>query len=166
MKIKMGCKPAYVWASWFGTGFFPFASGTVGSLFTLPLVYFCLYVGGLSFLLASIVIIFFTGRFASKIILKENPSLSDPSFIVIDEVLGQLVTFIPLATFFHSDLPKMNYSIFILGFILFRFFDITKIWPASFFDKQERSAFGIMMDDMIAGLYAAIVLTAYVYFIS
>ena len=162
--MRMKCKLAYIWASWFGTGFFPFASGTVGSLFTLPLAYFCLYWGGLSILLATIAIVFFTGRLASKIILTENPTLSDPSFIVIDEVLGQLVTFIPLASFFHTNLPQMNYSIFLLGFILFRFFDITKIWPASFFDKQERSAFGIMMDDMIAGLYASIILTCYVYF--
>lgn len=156
-------KIAYLWASWFGIGFFPFAPGTMGSLFALPLAYFCVYGWGWDVLLVTLTFIFFSGRYASKIILIDNPKLSDPSFIVIDEVLGQLITFVPLATFFYKSSIAINHWHFVLGFLLFRFFDITKVWPASFFDAKERSAFGIMMDDVIAGIYAAVVLTCYVY---
>jgi len=53
----------------------------------------------------------------------------------------------------------------LLGFILFRFFDIIKLWPASFFDGRVKNAFGVMMDDVIAGLYGAVILYAVLFFI-
>ncbi len=70
----------------------------------------------------------------------------DSKMIVIDEVAGQWIALIPAA---------LNPYLIIVAFIAFRFFDILKLWPVSFFDKKVKGAAGVMGDDIVAGLYAA-----------
>jgi phosphatidylglycerophosphatase A len=85
----------------------------------------------------------------------------DPSFVVIDEFIGQAVTFLLIA----DKLKQFNgIIIYIIGFILFRIFDIIKPFPVSYADKKINNAFGVILDDVFAGLYAAIILYFIKYF--
>ncbi len=153
---------AFLISSWFHTGYFPFASGTIGSFFALPLAYFAIYWGGSGWVLAFACIAYLIGEWATKIVLKYSNGDTDPSFVVIDEVVGQLLTFALLGNLLHYD---MNRWYFLAGFLFFRFFDIVKIWPACYYDEHNHTARGIMMDDVIAGLYAALSLgVLYLYF--
>ena len=127
----------------FGTGFLPI-SGTIGSLITI-FVYFIFYnyLNLLSFIIFIILIFFYSIFFLDKTI-KRSFSTSDPKEIVIDEFIGQSI---PLL------LCENNFFLIILSFLLFRLFDITKPWPASYFDLKVKNANGVLMDDIIAGLY-------------
>ena len=69
--------------------------------------------------------------------------------IVIDEVVGQLIAMLTVLD---------NFLLLFLSFLIFRFFDIVKPWPASFFDKNMKNGKGVMMDDVIAGIYSLIIL--------
>ena len=148
---------AWLFATWFGSGLSPKAPGTVGSFCALPMVLFGIY-GGQSGLLGVVISLFFIGIWATHIVLKTQKE-QDPGFVVIDEVVGQSLTFLLALSF-----GLTGWSL-ILGFLLFRFFDIIKLWPASFFDGRIHNAFGVMMDDVVAGLYASIVLYGIMFFI-
>ncbi len=89
---------------------------------------------------------------------KGKTKTRDQNQIVIDEVLGMLVSCIPI-------LFVEEYSIlhFALAFVFFRFFDIVKVPPTRFFDRMK-NAFGVMMDDVVAGIYAAAALQAFITF--
>ena len=127
----------------FGIGFLPI-SGTIGSLIAI-FVYFIFYnyINLLSFIVFIILIFFYSIFFLDKTI-KRSFSTSDPKEIVIDEFIGQSI---PLL------LCENNFFLIILSFLLFRLFDITKPWPASYFDLKVKNANGVLMDDIIAGLY-------------
>ena len=127
----------------FGIGFLPI-SGTIGSLIAI-FVYFIFYnyLNLLSFIVFIILIFFYSIFFLDKTI-KQSFSTSDPKEIVIDEFIGQSI---PLL------LCEDNFFLIILSFLLFRLFDITKPWPASYFDLKVKNANGVLMDDIIAGLY-------------
>ena len=127
----------------FGIGFLPI-SGTIGSLIAI-FVYFIFYnyLNLLSFIVLIILIFFYSIFFLDKTI-KRSFSSSDPKEIVIDEFIGQSI---PLL------LCENNFFLIILSFLLFRLFDITKPWPASYFDLKVKNANGVLMDDIIAGLY-------------
>ena len=127
----------------FGIGFLPI-SGTIGSLIAI-FVYFIFYnyLNLLSFIVLIILIFFYSIFFLDKTI-KRSFSTSDPKEIVIDEFIGQSI---PLL------LCENNFFLLILSFLLFRLFDITKPWPASYFDLKVKNANGVLMDDIIAGLY-------------
>ena len=127
----------------FGIGFLPI-SGTIGSLIAI-FVYFIFYnyLNILSFIFLVILIFFYSIFFLDKTI-KKSFSTSDPKEIVIDEFIGQSI---PLL------LCENNFFLIILSFLIFRLFDITKPWPASYFDLKVKNANGVLMDDIIAGLY-------------
>ena len=127
----------------FGIGFLPI-SGTIGSLIAI-FVYFIFYnyLNLLSFIVFIILIFFYSIFFLDKTI-KRSFSNPDPKEIVIDEFIGQSI---PLL------LCENNFFLIILSFLLFRLFDITKPWPASYFDLKVKNANGVLMDDIIAGLY-------------
>ncbi len=127
----------------FGIGFLPI-SGTIGSLIAI-FVYFIFYnyLNLLSFIVL-IILIFFYSIFFLDTTIKRFFSTSDPKEIVIDEFIGQSI---PLL------LCENNFFLIILSFLLFRLFDITKPWPASYFDLKVKNANGVLMDDIIAGLY-------------
>ncbi len=143
-------KLAFVLASWFGTGYSPIASGTVGSIAALPVCFLLKEFMGIWGIFLGAFILFWIGYFATKEVLKYTKH--DPSLVVIDEVVGQLLAFV-----FVAYLPS-TWITYLLGFVLFRFFDITKVWPACYFDKKIENAYGVMLDDVIAGLYAGVIL--------
>lgn len=132
-------------ASWFGTGFSPFASGTVGTLGAIPL-YLLLATIPLPIYLLTLLAFFFFSCWASgqaEVIFGEK----DSGKIVIDEVIGFLITM--------TAVPPSWLSI-VAGFLLFRFFDITKIPPARFFDQKMKNGYGVVLDDVVAGIYACL----------
>jgi len=147
-------KIAYFIASYCGLGFSPFASGTVGSLFTLPLVFICLYYCGSAGVLYLSIAAFIAGVWASREVLKYTKH--DPSLIVIDEVAGQALTFGLVA----DKLAENAYAwiVYILGFAFFRLFDIWKPQPVRWADRCLLNAWGVMLDDIFAGIYAALCL--------
>ncbi len=130
-------------SSGFFTGYAPAASGTVGSAFALL---FYLIPGFLNpFISASSILVCFTvGIFTSEKMIKRYGD--DPSVVVIDEIVGMWITV------FIAGFLSFGYPTIIIGFFMFRLFDIIKLYPASFFDKVK-NGFGIMMDDVIAGVY-------------
>ena len=129
----------------FGIGFLPI-SGTMGSLVAIFFYYiFYNYLNLLSFIFFIIFIFFYSIFFLNKS-LKQSFSSSDPKEIVIDEFIGQSIPLI---------LCENNFFLIILSFFLFRLFDITKPWPASYFDLKVKNANGVLMDDIIAGLYTS-----------
>lgn len=150
--------PSTLTATWFWSGLFPFAPGTAGSAAALPFAFIISWVLGQWWLLPAAVLAFVAGLWACSIYAPATGK-KDPGACVIDEVAGQFVTlaFIPAA------LTMTTLSWYIIGFLLFRAFDIVKPWPASKFDRELDGAMGIMLDDMISGLMAGVVLViAYV----
>ena len=144
--------------SFFGVGFLPKAPGTWGTLATLPFLYFFgtfnpPYVLFIPFLIIMTVI----SSFIADIVQKKF-DLHDPQFIVIDEVLGMTTAWLFIQT--HNLI-----HLFIL-FILFRFFDIVKFWPASYFDKQVDHGAGTILDDIVSGIFAGITYLIINYFFS
>lgn len=148
--------------TWFGCGWVPVAPGTAGSVGALPL---CWLFGAYATIYERIV--FAIGMTCIAIIAAaqeciENPEIRDPGYIVIDEVAGMLWSTIALTAVWPS-----SWLSFLIAFVLFRIFDVVKPYPARFFDqcsKTSPSAFRrgmhIVLDDVVAGLYAAIVLNA------
>lgn len=150
---------AFAVSTLFGAGYFPIAPGTAGSLVSLPLICLICYYFGLTGLILAIIISFLTGLSAVKEVLKYTKH--DPSFIVIDEFIGQAITFIPVAYILKNDLS--NWWIYPVGFMFFRMFDVWKPFPIRYIDKKMTSAFGVILDDMVAGLYASSLLHIIVY---
>lgn len=146
-------KPSILFLSFFGTGFAPFAPGTVGSFATLPLIYLIYFLikdceyPQLILLTSIALVTIYTCYLTNKI--QKELSLHDPQWIVIDEVLGMLVAW----SFFISNEPIY----LLIVFISFRFFDIIKIWPANYFDKKVHHGAGTILDDIVSGLYAGLV---------
>ncbi len=136
--------------SFFYVGYLPKAPGTWASLACLPIFYF-LY----PLTPRPIYSLFFTLLLVLSAYLAQKHTVTtkekDPGWIVIDEVLGVMVAWPTLKTNHWQEI--------LLLFILFRFFDITKIWPASYYDKKN-SGWGIMLDDIVSGIYTAISLIA------
>lgn len=127
----------------FGIGFLPIP-GTIGSLITIITYYlFNNYLNIIFFIFFIIFVFFYSIFFLNKTLNKSFVS-SDPKEIVIDEFIGQSI---PLL------ICENNFFLIILSFLLFRLFDITKPWPASYFDLKIKNATGVIMDDIIAGLY-------------
>lgn len=147
-------KFCFILASYLGLGYAPKASGTVGSLFTLPLAAVAAYYYGTTGILALSAAAFVIGWIASIEVLKYTAH--DPSLIVIDEVAGQSLSFVLLAEAMRGNWHCL--TVLGVGFVLFRVFDILKPWPVGWADKKLCNAFGVMFDDILAGSYAAAVL--------
>jgi phosphatidylglycerophosphatase A len=142
-------KPAWLFATWFGCGFSPIAPGTVGSLAAILIAWPLSHLGfaRLHFLVLAFVLLYPAIRAASTVAL--DSGRKDPQVVVIDEVLGQWLT---LAGAMRFDFPT-----FALAFGLFRLFDIWKPPPIRLIERIPGGA-GIVLDDMMAGAYAALVL--------
>ncbi|MDR3002177.1 MAG: phosphatidylglycerophosphatase A [Fibromonadaceae bacterium] len=151
----------YMIATFFGVGYCPVASGTAGSLATLPFAFLLTFYGGFFAMLAFFVLVYVLGTIASKEVLKYTVS-RDPSIVVIDEVAGQLIPLLFFSfMFLFTDKPSPSQwwlYIALPSFVLFRIFDIVKPFPASYFDKKMPNAHGIMLDDIAAGIYALLVM--------
>ena len=134
-----------VLATWFGIGNLPKAPGTWGSLTALPFAWLIVTLGGQSLLLVSILITFVIGCWASEIFIQRE-GVKDPGPVVIDEVVGQWLTL---------SVVTPDLLIYSLGFLMFRIFDIFKPWPIGLADRRIHGGFGVMIDDVLAGIYAA-----------
>lgn len=137
--------------SWFGSGYSPFAPGTMGSIATIPLI-FVFHI--LDFNFYTFIALVFFATFITCLIterIQKKYNVHDPSWIVADEVLGMLVTW----AFIY---PRFDPPSIIVVFGLFRLFDIFKIWPASYFDKKVLHGSGTILDDIISGLYAGLLI--------
>jgi len=139
-------------ATGFGAGYLPKAPGTWGSLLALPLHFFLSKLAPTHYALALGGIFFLgviTAGQAEKILDRK-----DPGVIVIDEVIGMLITLI--------GAPD-NPLIWLLGFGIFRFFDIFKPYPIRIIDQRINGGMGIVLDDVLAGIYSCIVLQIFCY---
>ena len=150
-------KSAFVLATFFGSGLAAKAPGTFGSLATLPLAFIMAYFFGREGVFYAALISFFTGVWAIHQLIKDSDD-KDPSKVVIDETAGQLTTFLLVAPFLQHNLSLSALVVYLLGFGLFRFFDILKMGPVKWADSKLKNAWGVMLDDVFAGIFAAIVL--------
>lgn len=144
---------AHSLATWFGTGFLPKAPGTWGSLAALPLAWLLLEYVGLYGLVSATFFFLAAGVWAAQKYI-DTAGGNDPAEVVIDEVVGQWLTIVVIALFgsFHDSL--INYG---LAFVAFRLFDIWKPFPIALVERRLDDGLGIMVDDLIAAVYAAMV---------
>lgn len=142
--------PAALIATWFHSGLIKPASGTWGSLAALPFGVTTAYYFGLEGLLVIAVLGYGLGHWASTKWISQAAD-KDPSAIVIDEAVG---IWLALTT---APLTPVGIA---LAFGLFRLFDVVKPWPVSWADQKLGGATGIMLDDVLAGLWAALLLAA------
>jgi len=144
--------PAGWIATGFGVGLSPLAPGTAGSLAALPFwlalrelpAVWCLPVLAIAFLLG----VWACGWSARAL------RIDDPSIAVFDEFVGQWLSLTPLL------LWRGGFGWIFAGFILFRFFDVAKPWPVSWANDRVNGGLGVMLDDVLAGAYAALALAA------
>lgn len=173
--------PSFLISSVFGLGKFPLMPGTIGSV--IGVILFCLIAllfkknDNINVIICYGLVIFslfVIGMIASTIYVKkitdrvnENADLfvlikaQDPKEVIIDEVVGQMLTLFltsaNAASLAHGKHPwEFVIIVIIAPFILFRFFDIIKPWPISWIDKNIKNGFGIMIDDIVAAIMAAI----------
>lgn len=140
--------------SFFGTGNSPWAPGTVASIFSALFLYF-VYICFSSWILLSFItfLIFFISYFRMKTTKNLPLVIHDPGWIVIDEFLG-----VALGMSLMSYFNFLTWVTLIWFVAFFRFFDITKIFPANIFDNRK-GAFALIADDLVSGLYAVITTT-------
>ncbi|GLR73067.1 phosphatidylglycerophosphatase A family protein [Agaribacter marinus] len=136
-------KVDHFFALGFGSGLIPAMPGTFGSLAAIPLLLLLSFVSTEWYLLVTLIACIAGVRFCGK--TSDALGLHDHGAIVWDEIAGMLVTmlFVPLV-----------WQNVLIGFILFRFFDILKPWPISALDRRVHGGTGIMLDDIVAGLIA------------
>ncbi len=142
--------PAHLLATWFGVGLMPYAPGTWGSVAAIPFAYAIALAFGPFALLAAGGLLFFAGWWAAERYCRASGQ-KDPRQVVIDEVVGQWIV---LAA---APLAPAHYF---AAFVLFRVFDIAKPWPANRIDRELEGGLGVMLDDVVAGLYGLVALVA------
>ena len=135
-------------ATFFGIGYSPWAPGTMGSLAGLFLAWF-IDKSSIDYLLIFLVLGFLVCKSAVDFF-----SSGDPSCFVMDEVCGMMITVL--------FIPRTFY-LYLAGFILFRIFDIAKPWPISRI-QQSKSPWAIMWDDILAGIFANLLIRGYLFY--
>jgi len=138
-------------ATVFGVGRSPVAPGTVASLVSLPIAWIVMAYGGPFVLLALGGAVFIFGLWASEVYAVRQGN-SDPSECVIDEVAGQFIA---------CAMAPLSIAGFAAAFVLFRLFDISKLWPVSAAERLP-GGLGIMTDDLVAGLIAGAIVAVFV----
>ena len=146
-----------------GLGKIKFIPGTFGSLATVIILYFLFHVINISsnLILISLIVIFIYSFSAVANHIKDSEN-KDPGEIIIDEFIGQSIP-IYLYEISHGTEKTSNEAIIFYGicFILFRYFDIMKPFPVSFFDRNFKNSFGVIMDDVCAGFYVVLSLICF-----
>ena len=143
-------KPYDILASLGGIGLIPFAPGTFGSIFAW--IVFILISHFVNMLILTIVIIILSIWVCEKV--SKDLFEKDHKSIVIDELAGMWVALLPVIYFASSQNERITYAI--LALVFFRFFDILKPFPVSYFDQKYKNGFGIVFDDIIAGVFATV----------
>ena len=154
----------YLFVTCFGIGSFRFAPGTITSLVTTIFLYSLFHILNLSnkIILLFLLIIFIYSFYAVSEYIKHNEN-KDPKEVVIDEFIGQSIP-IYLYEVSHGSIKNSQEAVlfYLYIFILFRFFDIKKPFPVNFFDKKFKNSFGVILDDVIAGLYVVLTLIIFI----
>ena len=154
----------YLFITCMGIGSFRFAPGTITSLVTTIFLYSLFHIVNLSnnLILIFLLIIFIYSFYAVSEYIKYNKN-KDPKEVVIDEFIGQSIP-IYLYEISHGTSKDSKEAIlfYIYILVLFRFFDIKKPFPISFFDKKFKNSFGVIFDDVIAGFYVVLTLIFFV----
>ncbi len=163
-KLKLGLRPLpdglklsnfkVMMALWFGSGLIRPASGTWGTIAALPFGILMMYIGGIPLMIAGVLISLFAGVYFANY-YQNNGGDHDAKEIVIDEVSGMWLAAIPAG---------MDMFLWFVAFVLFRLFDIVKPWPASYFNDKVGGGWGVMMDDIIAGIFAFVGVATLAYF--
>ena len=146
-----------------GLGKIKFIPGTFGSLATTIILYYFFHVLNVSsnIILVGLIIIFAYSFYAVSTHIKDSDN-KDPGEIIIDEFLGQSIP-IYLYEVSHGTTKENNDALiyYVIFFVLFRYFDIMKPFPVSFFDKNFKNSFGVIMDDICAGFYVVLSLVCF-----
>lgn len=150
----MSEKLALIIATYFGLGLSPKAPGTVGSIGTIPLAFALAYFFGVYGIIVAAIPIAVIGIYATDVLIRDQAE-KDPGKVVVDEVVGQLLAFLFVANDLYHN--TQYWWLYLVGLAAFRFFDICKMGPVKWFDSKMKNAVGVMMDDVCAGLMAAVV---------
>ncbi len=154
-KPQVWTNPIHFLAFGFGSGLAPKAPGTFGTIAAIPVYLLLTLTKSLEIYLIATALISLIGIWICGKTSKDL-GVHDHSGIVWDEIAGYLITMIMI--------PLTWYWI-LTGFVLFRFFDILKPWPISWLDKKVSGGLGIMLDDIVAGLFALGVMQGLIFFI-
>ena len=150
----------YLFVTCFGIGSFRYAPGTIASLITTVFLFSLFHIINLSsnIILIILLLIFIYSFYAVSNYIK-NYDNKDPKEVVIDEFIGQSIP-IYLYEVSHGTTkdPQEAILFYLYIFILFRYFDIKKPFPVNFFDKKFKNSFGVIFDDVVAGLYVVLTL--------
>ena len=153
----------FLFVTLFGIGKIKKIPGSIASLATIFFLFFFLHILRISpnFILTFVIIVFFIALYSVNSFIK-NLDNKDPKEVVIDEFIGQSIP-ICLYEIAHEGVKENSEiltSYFVI-FILFRVFDIVKPYPVSYYEKNFKNSFGVIMDDVCAGLYVVAVLVLY-----
>ena len=153
----------FLFVTLFGIGKIKKIPGSFASLATTIFLFFLFHILNFSpnIVLFSIIIIFFISLNAVSIFIKDLTN-KDPKEVVIDEFIGQSI---PICLYeIAYNMPKETDQVltyYFIMFIVFRIFDIIKPYPVSYYDKNFKNSFGVIMDDVCAGLYVVAILVLY-----
>ena len=150
----------YLFVTCFGIGSLRYAPGTITSLITTIFLFSLFHIVNLSnnIILFILILVFIYSFYAVSKYIKHNED-KDPKEVVVDEFIGQSIP-IYLYEISHNIEKKPQEAIlfYLYIFILFRYFDIKKPFPVSYFDKNFKNSFGVILDDVVAGLYVVLTL--------
>ena len=146
--VSLEPRLARVVATWFGCGRSPVAPGTMGTLGALPLYVALFATGGRLAVAAGALLVTVVGTWASERVVRARGA-SDPQDVVVDEAAGVLVALLPAGA---------SWPAVVAGVLLFRLFDVTKPFPAGLAEARVGGGLGVMLDDLVAGAWAAAVL--------
>ena len=150
----------YLFVTCFGIGSFRYAPGTITSLITAVFLFSLFHILNLSsnIILTTLLLIFIYSFYAVSNYIKDNDN-KDPKEVVVDEFIGQSIP-IYLYEVSHGTIKDSQEAVlfYLYIFILFRYFDIKKPFPVNFFDKKFKNSFGVIFDDVVAGLYVVLTL--------
>ena len=156
----------FLFVTLFGIGKLKKIPGSYASLVTTIFLFILFHILNFSpnIVLIGIIIVFLISIYAVNIFIKDMDN-KDPKEVVIDEFIGQSIP-ICLYEIAHEGTKETNevLTFYFIMFILFRIFDIVKPYPVSYYDKNFKNSFGVIMDDVVAGLYVVLVLILYMLF--
>ena len=153
----------FLFVTLFGIGKLKKIPGSYASLATTIFLFILFHILNISpnIVLIGVIIVFLISLYAVNIFIKDMDN-KDPKEVVIDEFIGQSIP-ICLYEIAHEGVKETNevLTFYFIIFILFRIFDIAKPYPVSYYDKNFKNSFGVIMDDVAAGLYVVAVLVLY-----
>lgn len=144
--------PVHLLSLGFGSGLAPRAPGTAGTLIAIPVYLLMTGLGPTMYLLVTLFLLYIGIHLCQA--TAQRLGVHDHPAIVWDEIVGYLLTMVAV---------PLGWIWIVAGFVLFRLFDIWKPWPIGYFDRRVSGGLGIMFDDLLAALYASIVLQLIIY---